>query len=72
MIESGDLLERVASNGLRETYEVAHSGFYEKFHNIEAHYQIVVRNVPPPTRPPVKRKEEAPARGFHPWRAIKN
>jgi hypothetical protein len=75
VIESGDLLERVASNGLRETYEVVHSGFYEKFHSIEAHYQITVRpviNAPAPIRPPIEKKEEAPARRFHPWRAVKD
>jgi hypothetical protein len=43
LIEEGDRLERVASNGLREAYEVIDPGFHETFHGIEAHYQIEVR-----------------------------
>lgn len=42
VIEQGDLIERVASNGLRETYEVLNPGFHEKFSSIDAHYQIEV------------------------------
>ena len=59
LIESGDLLERVTSNGLRETYEVIDPGFYEKFHNMDAHYQVTIRrsvSVPTPTPPPIKKR----------------
>ncbi len=52
LIEPGDLLERVASNGLRETYEAVDPAFHEEFHGIAAHYQITVRRaVDTPARP---------------------
>ena len=73
VIEPGDLIERVASNGLRETYEVVDPGFYEKFHSMEAHYQVTVRRSSnAPTSPHLKRRDAAPPSGFHPWHAIKN
>lgn len=73
VIEPGDLLERVASNGLRETYEVIDPGFYENFHGIEAHYQITVRrSVSVLARPTTKKRQVESSSGLHPWRAIRN
>jgi hypothetical protein len=40
VIEPGDQIERVASNGLRELFEVTDPGFNETFGSIQAHYQI--------------------------------
>jgi hypothetical protein len=72
VIEPGDLLERVASNGLRETYEVIDPGFYENFHGIEAHYQITVRrSVSVLARPTTKKRQVESSSGLHPWRAIR-
>lgn len=45
LIESGDLIERKMSNGGVETFEVIDPGFHEKFHGIEAHYQMKVRKL---------------------------
>ena len=45
LIETGDLLQRSMSNGGEETYEVVDPGFYEKFHGIDAHYQIKHRKL---------------------------
>ncbi|GAJ04359.1 unnamed protein product, partial [marine sediment metagenome] len=61
LIEPGDLLERVTSNGIREQYEVVDPGFHERFGSFAPHYQIEVRRLsiprdveksasPPPTK----------------------
>lgn len=45
LIESGDLIERRASNGAVETFEVIDPGFHEAFHSIGAHYHMSVRKL---------------------------
>lgn len=45
LIEPMDLIERRASNGAIETFEVIDPGFHEAFHGIEAHYQMSVRKL---------------------------
>lgn len=40
LIESGDLIQRVMSNGGNETYRVIDPGFQEKIMKMPAHYQI--------------------------------
>ncbi|NNJ15451.1 hypothetical protein CSV86_009505 [Pseudomonas putida CSV86] len=45
LINVGDLIERRMSNGGAETYEVIDPVFYEKGHQIPAHYQIVVKKL---------------------------
>ena len=45
LIESGDLIQRKMSNGAEETYKVIDPGFHEKFHSIEAHYQMDVQKL---------------------------
>jgi hypothetical protein len=71
VIEQGDLIERVASNGLRETYEVVDPGFHEKFGGIDAHYQIEVRRAPARSEAPSARDNSAePSSGLHPWGVI--
>ena len=45
LIETGDLIQRVMSNGAEETYEVIDPGFHEKFHGIPAGYQMDVRKL---------------------------
>jgi hypothetical protein len=45
LIEPKDLIERRASNGAVETFEVIDPGFQEAFHGIEAHYQMSVRKL---------------------------
>ncbi|TBV10260.1 hypothetical protein [Stutzerimonas kirkiae] len=45
LIEPLDLIERKASNGAVETYEVQDPGFNESFGGIEAHYQMRVRKL---------------------------
>ncbi|MBB5217577.1 hypothetical protein [Parapusillimonas granuli] len=45
LIEPRDLIERRASNGAVETFEVIDPGFQEAFHGIEAHYQMSVRKL---------------------------
>lgn len=45
LIEPRDLIERRASNGAVETFEVIDPGFHEAFHGIEAHYQMSVRKL---------------------------
>lgn len=45
LIEPKDLIERRASNGAIETFEVIDPGFQETFHGIEAHYQMSVRKL---------------------------
>lgn len=45
LIESGDLIHRVMSNGGQETYSVIDPGFQEKFHRIPAGYQMEVRKL---------------------------
>lgn len=42
LIETGDLIQRLMSNGAEETYKVIDPGFHEKFHSIPAGYQIDV------------------------------
>jgi len=45
LIEPDDLIQRKMSNGGTETYQVIDPIFYEKFHDIEAHYQIKHRKL---------------------------
>ncbi|MEZ9718295.1 hypothetical protein AB4234_14545 [Vibrio cyclitrophicus] len=46
LIETGDLLQRIMSNGGVETYEVVEPGFYEAFgDDFPAHYQIKHKNL---------------------------
>ena len=45
VVEVGDIVERYLSNGTVEKYEVISPGFHEKFHSIDAHYQMKVRNL---------------------------
>jgi hypothetical protein len=45
LIESGDLVQRIMSNGGEETFTVIDPGFHEKFHGIGAHYQMVVKKL---------------------------
>ena len=45
LIESGDLMRRVMSNGAEETYKVISPGFREKFHSIPAGYQMDVHKL---------------------------
>lgn len=45
LIEPRDLIERRASNGAVETFEVTDPGFHEAFHGIKAHYQMSVRKL---------------------------
>src|SRR5690606_36388922 len=45
LIETGDLIERTMSNGGVETFEVIDPGFQERFHGIEAHYQMKVKKL---------------------------
>lgn len=45
LIEPKDLIERRASNGAVETFEVIDPGFQEAFHGIQAHYQMSVRKL---------------------------
>jgi hypothetical protein len=59
LIEPGDVIERVASNGLRELYEVTDPGFYEKIGGFKAHYQIRFRRIsarPAPSSSPTAGK----------------
>jgi hypothetical protein len=44
-IETGDLIVRKLSTGLRETFRVTDPGFKEAFHGIPAHYQMTVVRV---------------------------
>ena len=50
LIEEGDRIERIASNGLRDMYVVEDPGFKETFGGIKAHYQIRVRKEGQPQR----------------------
>jgi len=71
VIEQGDLIERVASNGLRETYEVVDPGFHEKFSGIDAHYQIEVRRAPARAEAaPIPANPPEAASGLHPWGVV--
>jgi len=45
LIESGDLIQRIMSNGGEETFTVIDPGFHEKFHGIDAHYQMSVKKL---------------------------
>ena len=45
LIEQGDLLQRLMSNGAEETYRVIDPGFHEKFHSIPAGYQMDVHKL---------------------------
>ncbi|MFA1568818.1 hypothetical protein A152_0007275 [Vibrio tasmaniensis 1F-187] len=45
LIESGDLLQRKASNGSVSNYKVIDPGFHESFGSIKAHYQIKHQNL---------------------------
>lgn len=45
LIESGDLIQRVMSNGAEETYKVIDPGFHERFHSIPAGYQMDVHKL---------------------------
>jgi hypothetical protein len=71
IIEPGDVLERVTSNGLRELLEVVDPGFHEKFGGIGAHYQVEVRKVSAvPSRPALTTTTPEPASGLHPWGVV--
>jgi hypothetical protein len=45
LIETGDLIQRLMSNGAIETYEVIDPGFHEGLGGIPAGYQIVHKNL---------------------------
>ena len=45
LVEPSDLIIRRMSNGAEETYRVIDPGFHEKFHRIEAHYQMEVQKL---------------------------
>lgn len=45
LVEPLDLILRKMSNGAEETYRVIDPGFHEKFHEIEAHYQMEVHKL---------------------------
>lgn len=45
LIEEGDILTRILSNGATERYEVLERGFYEEWEGIPAHYQCDVRKL---------------------------
>ncbi|EPZ1264670.1 hypothetical protein ACXKOW_002625 [Vibrio parahaemolyticus] len=45
LIESGDLIQRRASNGSISNYKVIDPGFHESFGSIKAHYQIKHQNL---------------------------
>src|SRR5437016_2005019 len=71
VIEQGDLIERVASNGLHEVYEVVDPGFHERFGGIDAHYQIGVRRRRVNPEPPslLYGSTTAPSQ-LHPWTVV--
>gem|GEM_PF-5674032 len=43
LIEEGDKIVRVLPNGLTESYLILHTGFYDEFQGLPAHYQMKVR-----------------------------
>jgi len=45
IILSGDLIRRKMSNGGEEIFEVIDPIFYEKFYDIPAHYELIVRRM---------------------------
>ena len=45
LIESGDLIQRIMSNGGKETFTVIDPGFHEKVGHIDAHYQMSVKKL---------------------------
>lgn len=45
IIETGDIIERTATNGLKESYRVIDPGFHEKLHSIPAGYQMDVQKL---------------------------
>jgi hypothetical protein len=45
LIETGDLIQRLMSNGATQTYEVIDPGFHEGLAGIPAGYQIVHKNL---------------------------
>lgn len=45
LIEKGDIVERIMSNGGIETFEVLNPNFYEKQRGVSSHYQIEVVNI---------------------------
>ena len=45
LIEPRDIIQRIMSNGGRETFKVIDPGFHESFHNIPAHYQMKVQKL---------------------------
>jgi hypothetical protein len=71
LVSQGDRIERLASNGLRECYEVVDPGFHEKFGAIAAHYQIEVRRVPSRSdTPSVPDQSGKRSSGLHPWGVV--
>lgn len=70
IIEPGDCIERVASNGLQELFEVVDPGFYERTAGIPAHYQLSVRRVKEPPKPEEEPAAGEPEPGLHPWGPI--
>ncbi|MGI5924527.1 MAG: hypothetical protein ACOX9E_11350 [Lentisphaeria bacterium] len=45
IIEAGDTISRLMSNGAKEKYVVINPCFHEKFYEIEAHYVLKVRKL---------------------------
>jgi len=45
LIEPGDLIQRIMSNGGKETFTVIDPGFHEGLHSIPAHYQMKVQKL---------------------------
>ncbi len=39
-VEAGDKIKRVLPSGVEETFIVTDPGFHQKFHSIDAHYQV--------------------------------
>lgn len=71
IIEPGDFIERVASNGLKELFDVVDPVFYEDTGGIPAHYQITVRRASGPQEPPQPQVTGSASQpGLHPWGVI--
>jgi len=71
IIEPGDVIERIASNGLREFFEVVDPGFYEKHGGIDAHYQVRVRRTSSLAEPQtVEPRPREPRSKLEPWGVI--
>jgi hypothetical protein len=53
LIEPGDVIQRTASNGAVEKFEVIDPGFQEAWEGIPAHYQMEVRKLGLPSKPQI-------------------